>query len=652
MDKNFKDICIYDELRDFYVKNNGEIYSYQDFDKAGLKEFNLISHKIKELKLYEKNRLADDFAKIFLNVLKGKDSVDVLEGYLTLNPVINYHESILKLFTGICEDEDRRLYIEEFIVKILTESNSSEVIKCALILAPLVKSKNIEEILQVYSIHNDYLFYVLNAYEFMGMSNKTFFEIAKKSKGYGRLFAVFHLRPITYEIVEWMIEEGSNNNVAVSELIYLNLLSINILDYINKTEFSKDKIEKLSKSFSIMLSDYGINEVRDEVEVFNRILDVIYKYTGGIYSLYITISILYSIEADLIEYYKEKKINLQMSLYDKYKDIMDKCNLICKKEEWNEIIEKEITNIEIESSVLITCAEKIGYKLKKKEFAVILERDPCNALLYKYAFAVGNKSIKRCAYNIGLKALNINNLISGPGEFSLEKLSYKDIEHICFFIMTKYMDYEDFKDEYKEFNLKALKSPLIETRLQAVKNLERFKDEFSCEDKEYIKEAFEAEVIKSVRRGLKSLIVEKDVRTKKVINVSKFNGMIAHVRDAYMTSVEIAENDKYDRSILFNRIKEDDIVYLVKEPADVTKDSETVLVTTDKGVVIGTIPEPLEEILLNLMNNGKWFYGRIESISDDYENISIKVLLSYRDILDEIGNTLMLLSDDSEEFIQ
>ena len=648
---NFKDKSIYEELNDFYMSNNGELYRYQDFDKSGLKEFNVAAHKVKELKLYEKNRLAYDFSKIFLDVSQGKDNINSLNEYLTLNPIVNYYESILKLFRGICEDKSRREPIEKLIVDILIKSSFSEAVKSALVLAPFVESYDIQEVLEAYSIHNDYLFYVLNSYELMGISNKILFDIAKKSKGYGRFFAVFHLRPITYDVIEWMIEEGSNNNVAVSELIYLNVISINLLEYIDNTQFSKEKIEKLSKSFSIMLSDYEINEVQDEIQVFTRILEEIDKYSGGIYSLYITISILYSIEADLIEYYKEKKINLQVNLYDKYKDIMNKCKRICNKEEWNDVVEKELNNIEIESSVLISCAEKIGYKLKKKEFENIFKRDYCNALLYKYAFAVANKSIRKYVYDTAMKKLRISDLISGPEEFSLEKLTYEDMEHICFFIMIKYMDYEEFKDEYKSLNMKAIKSPVIETRSQAVTNLERFKGTFTFEEKEYIKEVISCEMIDSIRRGLYAIIKDSTKKEKRIVNIDEFNGMVVHVKDAYMTSVEISEEDVYDPSSLFNKIHEDDIVYLVKDLDD-EKGLPAIFATTDKGEVIGKMPKSIEEILLNLISNGKLLYGKIDHLSDDYEHISIKIILSYKDVLDELGNALILLSDDGETLIQ
>ncbi len=645
------DRSIYDELKEFYSNNNGEIYSYQDLEQSGLNEFNVVLHKAGKLKLYEKNRLAYDFVKILLSVCEGHDTIKDLEEYVTLNPSINYYKSIEKLLKGICEEESKRKYISDLILKIITQSSCPELVKAAIISLTYTDINNKKEILEIYSIHNEYLFYVLNSYEHMGICNEEFFEIAQKSKGYGRVFAVMHLKPVTYEMTDWMIVEGCNNEVASSELTYLTMLSTDLIDYMNKTCFSKDKVEALSKSFSIMLSDYGLNEVKDEVGFCNKLLSEINRYPSGIYSLYITISILYSIEAELIDYYKEKKINIQVSLYNKYKDIMDVCRIICSKEEWKIVVENEMSNLGIESSVLITCAEKIGYKIKKKEFEALFKRDYSNALLYKYAFSVGSKSIKKSIYSMAVKKLNISELTSGPGEFTVDKLKYEDIEHICFFIMTKYMNYEDFEDEYKEFNMKALKSPLIETRIQAVTNLEKFKGHFDEEETAYIKQAISVEMISSIRRGLNSLIIDEEKIHEKIVSVDDLIDIKVHVKDIYMTSANVECKDKYDRSSLLNRMQENDIVYMVREPDNID-DPDTVLVVTDKGVVIGTIPLNIEQIIKNLMDKGKYFYGKVESISDNYEDISISIIMSYKDVLDDIGDTLMLLSNEGNEFIQ
>lgn len=98
---------------------------------------------------------------------------------------------------------------------------------------------------------------------------------------------------------------------------------------------------------------------------------------------------------------------------DIYNDIIKYCKEICKKKMWYEIIKNEVYNIEIESSVLISFVEKIGYKLKKKEFEMILNRDFMNLLIYKYVFFIGNKVIKRYVFNFVLKKLLMDKMLCG-----------------------------------------------------------------------------------------------------------------------------------------------------------------------------------------------------------------------------------------------
>lgn len=649
MVKELEHRSIFDELKEFYENNSGELYSYQDFGKCGLSEFNILSYKTNKLRLYEKNRLASDFVKLFFETAEDAEMMETIEKFAKEHPVINYYKSLQNLVKGICEDKEKKKTAGRLVFEITHKSRCSELIKAAITICSIVEIFDLEEMLKVYSIHNDYLCYVLDAYEIMGLSNSTFFEIAKKSRGYGRFFAVMHLKPVTYEIIDWMITEGCDNDVAATELVYVDILSVDMLDYLKKTDFSMEKVEKIARAFSIMLSDYGLNEIKDEDKVCTILLNEIEKYPGGIYSLYATISILYSLEADLIEYYKDKQINKQMTLYNKYRDILDTCRRICTDDVWESTLDAEITNIEREPSVLITCAEKIGYKIRKKDFETLFKRDYTNALLYKYAFAVGNKGIKKSVYNLAVKKLKINELTSGPAEFTIDKLRYEDIEHICFFIMTKYMTYEDFEEEYKDFNMKALRSPLVETRIQAATNLERFKGQFEPDEIDYLKQSAVIEMVSSIKRGLNSLIMDEDKNMKKTIPVEKHSDITVHVRDIYLTSVMVNDSSRYNHTELFNKMQEDDMVYIAEDEAD---GENEVFVTTDNGVVIGTLPISIKGIIKNMIDKGKYFYGKVESISDDYQEITISIIMSYKDVLDDIGDTLMLLSNENNEYVQ
>ncbi len=641
---------IYHDLKEFHDRNKGVLYSDQDFETAGIKEFKITTKKIRPLHDYEKNRLANKLIKIYLEALRNEEDLIAVREYVTINPIINYYDNFMRNFKSTLEvNEELNMKSKSAINRMLFESTDGEEIKLGILIAAICNFENINELLEVFSIHNEYLFYVIKAYEYIGNCNNIIFKIAKKSQGYGKVFALMNLRPATYEIKKWMIENGCENSVGVTELIAYSMLSLEITEYLENTTFNREELEAFSKSFSTLLSDYGIDEVKDSIKVCNELLEIIDTINGGIYSLYAVISIIYSIEAAIIDDYKNSSVPYKYN--DEYKDIINICTKICKKDIWHEVIANEVDNIEIESGVLIGCAEKTKYKLKKREFETILKRDYTNALLYKYAFTVGGKAIRKCALDLGLHKLPMSQVLSGQDELKIENLAYGDIAQICFFIIIKYSKSEEFKDKYKELNIQALKSPLIETRLQAATNLQIFKEEFDSLDKEIINDAISTEMVTSVRRSLNSLLIKSYNKIKKYVAVNEDMHIEPHVKDIYLITLNVAGTSDFDMSEIYNKIFEDDILYLKRKHDDYEDKNAIEIITTD-GYVIGYVPGENNTILKNLLDKGKYLYGKIKEIGEDYNNIELKIYLSYKDVVEEITSTLSLLSGEKELYLQ
>lgn len=649
---NYSKKSIYYDLKELYDRNQGELYSYQDFEIAGIREFKVATNKMLPLQEYEKNRLASELVKIISADLTNEEKLINMNGYITLNPIINYYENFIKYLKALFEvNEDLLIKIKSFISDILKNSGSSEEIKLGLIVAPICEIENIKTILDVFSIHNDYIFYVVKAYVYMGNSNNVIFKMAQKSHGYGKVFCVMNLYPMTYEIKKWMIEDGCNNNVGIQELLAYSMLSLNLLDHLDNTKLSKNELEAFARSFSMLLSDYSLDDIKDGIKVFNKLLEVTDILNGGIYSLYAVISILYSIEATVIDDYKTKGDSNLFKINNEYKDIIEKCKKICRKGIWHEIIANEVSNIEVESSVLISCAEKTKYKLRKTEFEMILKRDYTNALVYKYAFTVGNKAIKKSAFSLGVKKLPMTELLSGQDELKIENLAYENISQICFFIIIKYSQYEDFQDEYKDINLQALKAPLIETRIQAATNLQRFKDEFNSLDKEFITDAINTEMVGSIRRTLNMLLTREHSKEKRYVEIYDNMHIDPHVKDIFLFNINIAGTEYVDMSEIYNKLLEDDILYLNREPNNVY-DSNAIAIITTEGYVLGYVPKENNTILKNLIDKGKYLYGHVKEISDNYNSINVDIYLSYKDVVEEITSTLSLLSGEREYYLQ
>jgi hypothetical protein len=646
-----KDKSIYYIFKEFYDINSDELYIAQDFEEAGKEEFNCITNRTNRFKEYEKNRLAYGLVKIMLNEEFNEETKSKVSEYISLNPIVNYYKNFIKEFKSLLELSANKKKISTLVEKFIMESSSSEEIKLGLLLAPICKLKNIDEILKIFSIYNDYSFYVVKAYEYMGNKNNDIFELAKISEGYGKVFCVMNLIPANDEIKIWMIEKGPINKVGIPELLSSCMLSMDLLEYLESKEFNSEEIEVFSKVFSMLLSDYGVYEIKDAIKVCKKLISIIDKVNGEIYSLYSVISIIYSIEAVLIDDYKTKRNHSFFKFSNDVKYIVENCKKICKKDIWHEIIAGKVINEDIDSSVIISCSEKTSYSLKKKEFQILLKRDITNALLYKYAFSIGNKALKKCVFDIGLKKLPMNQILSGQDEIRIDNLSYEDIGQICFFIIIKYAQYDDFSEKYKDINLQALRAPLIETRIQAAANLQRFTGEFDSFEEEFIYDAINCEMVDSVRRTLNSLVIKKDNKKQKYVEIKESMEIEEHTKDIYLNSIYVAGTDYVDISEAYNKLTEDTILYLIRESNN-PYDSNAILISTVDGCVIGYVPKESNLILKNLMDSGKYLYAKIKEISDDFDSINVEIYLSYKDVIEEITGTLSLLSGERKSYLQ
>lgn len=645
----------YMELKKFYDKNKGELYSFQNFEKAGYNEYTVITEKIKPLKLFRQNKMAIKLVKILLDVVDNKKDYKDIEEYLNSNRVIYYYESFRKtLIAAIESHNEKRILLEQLTEEMIFNSNNKESVKLALIMAQVLEIRNLEKILDIYSIHNDFIFYTINDYYNMEGKNYKIFDIAKHSQAYGKLFALAHLKISTDEIENWIVENGCINNYGIHEIIEYSILSVNLLEYLNRVKFDNFSIEIFAKSFCAMLSDYGLYELDDKVGVCNKILEIIDEAGGGIYSLYSVISILYTVDGIIIDYYKENKNIETLANYAKYKKIVELCTDICNEPYWHDVIKEELDNIKVESDILITCIEKIEYKLKKKEYENLLKRNYFSPLLYKYALCIGSKAIRKSAFKLGIKNLPINDMTTGAEELRIENLTYEDIPYICFYILVKYSEVKDFDEdinEYKSVNLRGLQCSLIEIREECINNLSQIKNTINEYDRELICNCITKESIASIRRGLKSLIEkDSDKNNKEQLMDKKPKTIHIHSKDAFLFDTNILGKDDFNRTKVQNSLKENSIMYIMKSPIE-EKDFSTVVCTAN-GYIIGYIEKPIDDILNNLINAERYVYCVVKKISDNLDDISVSLYLSYKDVEDGVSDVLALISKTKDYYVQ
>ncbi|MBE6062835.1 MAG: DNA-binding protein [Clostridium butyricum] len=645
----------YIELKEFYENNQGELYSFQDLEMAGNYEYRVFTGKVKPLKEFRQNKIAAGLVKILLKVNNNQKEYKCIEKYLKLNKIIYYYESFRDTLNAVIEnDNEKKTFFKQLAENIILTSRNEEIIKLALIICQIVEIENLEKILDVFSIHNDFIFYVINDYSHMEGKNNKIFEIVKNSKSYGKFFGIAYLKVVTNEMENWLVENGCIDNYGIPEITEYSILAVNILEYLNRVEFTSSSIDVFAKTFSVMLSDYGLYELDDKINVCKKILEIINEVGGKIYSLYAVVSILYSIDGIIIEYYKEKKNIDTLVNYTEYTRIIELCTHICNEPYWQDIIKEEINNIEIEPDVLITCIEKTGYKLKKKEYENILKRNYFSPLLYKYALCVGNKAIRKTAFRLGVKNLPIQEMATGAEDFKIENITYEDISYICFYILVKNSQLEDFNDdidEYKSINLIGLECSLNEIREECINNLIVIKNIMTEQDRKVIYRCINREVIPSIRRKLKCL-VENDINqfNREEIVSKKPETIQINPKDTFLLDTNILGEDEFNRAKIQALLNENAVTYIMNNPIE--KSTFSTVVCTSNGYIIGYIEKPIDDILSNLIQSERYVYGVIKEISDDLSYIHMSLYLSYKDVEDGVSDILALLSKNKEKYIQ
>jgi len=107
-------------------------------------------------------------------------------------------------------------------------------------------------------------------------SNEEIFEIAKKVKGWGRIYSIEYLQATNNEIKEWILEEGCHNNVLPAYTAYTCAEKINLIEILNQDKISNKKFNDISYLMNALLDETaitGISALEDRELLIERYLE-------------------------------------------------------------------------------------------------------------------------------------------------------------------------------------------------------------------------------------------------------------------------------------------------------------------------------------------------------------------------------------------
>ena len=167
----------------------------------------------------------------------------------------------------------------EFTISQLSNSKNIEVIKfclCVLEIIKLETEKDTIEKVKILALSDEFTLYCLNILKNLKNSNEEIFEIAKKVKGWGRIYSIKYLKVTNDEIKEWILEEGCHNYIIPAYTAYTCAKKINLVEILNEDKISSKKFNDISYLMNALLDEEaitGISNLEDRELLIERYLE-------------------------------------------------------------------------------------------------------------------------------------------------------------------------------------------------------------------------------------------------------------------------------------------------------------------------------------------------------------------------------------------
>ncbi|WP_336153759.1 hypothetical protein [Fusobacterium polymorphum] len=192
------------------------------------------------------------------------------------------------LLNWIVQEEEKinlnNLY--KFATLQLTASKNIELIKFCLSILTIVNietDKDTIEKVKILALSDEFTLYCLDILVCcldilvqLEDSNEEIFEIAKKVKGWGRIYSIEYLQATNNKIKEWMLEEGCHNYVLPAYTAYTCAEKINLIEILNQDKISNKKFNDISYLMNALLDESaitGISALEDRELLIERYLE-------------------------------------------------------------------------------------------------------------------------------------------------------------------------------------------------------------------------------------------------------------------------------------------------------------------------------------------------------------------------------------------
>lgn len=636
---------LYKNLMEHWKKYGYSVYKNQDLSEAGKNDCEEL-YLNDPLEAEVKNQLATELIEMFFGNNDRQYVDDDIINYLNSNPLVRYYFAF---------EEKLNVYIKEGLISknnifsaaqnYLLDSDDVEGIKFALSLLRYCANKEAEEILKAFSNHNEFIFYCIEGLKEYDKCNSIIFEIAKASRGYGKIMAITNLEYINEKIKKWVIEAEADNEMLETVLVAMTYNNEYYIEYFFCDEYTEEKYNLLTKKLKELYTLKGFFIEHITIDIVYGYWNYYRKFGKNFNSLYVMCELLSL-------FLKEDEDDVQlmevisMSSDDKIK-IEEMKNIIMSDN--NEgVIKRALSDESIDVDEIVGIALAVNVCLQYGDFEERLWKDSSQVSIYNYIMTECDKESKEKLIEFAKVYLDIDRVTGGAEPLDEENLDYRYIVDSCLYLIVSYMD--ELKDKYIDINIKALSARYTPTRRAALNNLRGINYEYLNNYIHIIEGCYKREVNKELKQSIIRFLDGLNSKKKRQYENIGDVRVSPYTKDAFLTITKVEDMDKFDLTIVENKIRPGALVYL-KRDKDNAEDENAIMVLTEKGYLLGYVSKENNYILKNLMDWGKTLYGQIKKVDEDYKSMEIKVYLSYVDVMREVKDTFNMVTDQSMGYL-
>lgn len=631
---------IYQQITNEREKSPVLPYTFQNPETAG-REDTLYILLTDGIPFSQKEDLALECSQILHTMIHqaGEDAEKKLDAFLQKYPMRLFFIELRERLRNVVEQEQFTVSQLHTLGMELTRNRSNpEKVKLGIILLGFSLHDLTKQIFKVLGYHSDYTIYVAESLRHSHFKqNELIFDLVQHTAGYGRLAALFLLKPVTEQQRTWVLKAGTKSTFLSTIYVNVALQKADIRNHLYQMEITED-------NYSDLMYILAYREPIEQKTLPDEMLNLMERAVAhrSFANQFIDQAALVMIWLQLIDSWKQdyqlldKKMDETSPLskywdqrFTKYETMIRTIEVFLNKPKWKHMLLKEMAAPKETDFLIVNVLQFLEMKPEMSTFIPLMMRNPLGLNLLDL-FLVHHPETyfyEVCDY---LSQLLTDQLFQLPFKFvDQEEMDSSDLMKVNLWLerLLKCMLSKDLYDE--EWCLQAAEYYHPKIRRLALQTLRKYVEIWENEDEvaDVLEVLLEKEKNKkNVRLVHKLLNLDVEIEKDKVYLKVPHLVTNSSKNDKKLMTTHIAAMRYHDLSVVEELIEQGKILQLVREREN-EHDRHAIAITLESGYRIGYVPRADNRVLATLMDNEEVLYARFESEEFDEDEATIAILL-------------------------